>query len=119
MKFLLKIFISTLAVLVSAYLLPGVEIVNNNFGTAVLVAIVLAFLNSVVRPILVFLTIPISVFTLGFFLLVINAGMILLASRVVDDFKVKGFWPALWFSIIMTVITWIFERIQKRSEERN
>jgi putative membrane protein len=118
MNFIIKILISTLAVLVSAYLLPGVEIRNNNFGTAAVVALVLAFLNSVIRPLLILLTIPITFFTLGLFLLVINAGMILLAAKLIDDFVVTGFWPALWFSIIMSVITSIFEAIQRREDRR-
>ena len=79
MDFIIKIIISTLAVLISSFLLPGVRIEDNNFFTALLVAVVLAFLNAVVKPIMVILTIPITIVSLGLFLIVINALIILLA----------------------------------------
>lgn len=116
MKFILQLIISTLAVLITAYLLPGVEIVGNNFFTALLVAAVLSFLNGVVKPIMIVLTIPITFFTLGFFLLVINALMILLAAELVDGFHVDGFWWALLFSFILSIVTSILESIKKRDE---
>ena len=116
MKFILQLIISTLAVLITAYLLPGVEIVGNNFFTALLVAAVLSFLNGVVKPIMIVLTIPITFFTLGFFLLVINALMILLAAELVDVFHVDGFWWALLFSFILSIVTSILESIKKRDE---
>jgi putative membrane protein len=116
MKFIVKILISTCAVLVSAWLLPGVNITNNNFGSAILVALVISFLNAVVKPILVVLTIPITFVTLGLFLLVINALIILFADYLVEDFEVTGFWPALFFSIILSLVNSLFERIQKRTE---
>ena len=118
MNFFVKIMISTLAVLITSMLLPGVEIAENSFITALIVAVVLAFLNSVVKPILVLLTIPISVVTLGLFLVVINAGIILLADKIVDGFHVKSFWWALLFSIILSMVSSIFEGI-KSKDERN
>jgi putative membrane protein len=120
MKFIIQLIISTLAVLISAYLLPGVEIVGNSFFTALIVAAVLSFLNGVVKPIMIVLTIPITVVTLGFFLLVINALMILLASKLVEGFHVNGFWWALLFSFILSIVTSILESIKKRDEgQRN
>jgi putative membrane protein len=99
-------------------LLPGVSIEENSFLTALLVALVLAFLNAVVKPILIFFTIPITVVTLGLFLVVINAGIILLADKLVDGFHVKNFWWALLFSIILSIVSSIFEGI-KRNDDRN
>lgn len=116
MKFIIQLIISSLAVLISAYLLPGVEIVDNNFITALIVASVLAFLNAVVKPIMIILTIPITFVTLGFFLLVINALMILLAAKIVDDFKVQGFWWALLFSLILSIVTSILESLGNTKE---
>jgi putative membrane protein len=116
MRFIIQLIISTLAVLITAYLLPGVEIVDNNFFTAVIVAAVLSFLNAVVKPIMVVLTIPITLFTLGFFLLAINAFIVMLASRIVDGFHVKGFWWALLFSFILSITTSILESVKKRDE---
>ena len=118
MKFLTQILISTLAVLITAYILPGVEVKNNNFFSALLVALAIAFLNSFVKPVLILFTIPITFFTLGIFLLVINTLIILLADYMVSDFSVDGFWPALWFSIVLSFINSFFERVQKKSEEQ-
>jgi putative membrane protein len=109
MHFIIKLFISAVAVLITAYFLDGVTITNNQFysgdsielnrfTTALLVAIVLAFLNTIVKPLLTLLSLPITFFTLGLFLLVINAIIILFADKLVDGFKVDGFWTALWFS---------------------
>jgi putative membrane protein len=116
MKFLIQLVISTLAVLISSYILPGVSIKDNSFFTALVVAAVLAFLNAVIKPIMIILTIPITVVTLGLFLLVINALMIMLAAKIVDGFKVDGFWWALLFSLILSLTTSILESIKKRDE---
>lgn len=116
MNFIVKLIISTLAVLITAYLLPGVEIVDNNFFTALIVAAVLAFLNAVVKPVMIILTIPITFVTLGFFLLVINALMILLAAKIVDGFHVDGFWWALLFSVILSIVTSVMESIGRKNE---
>jgi len=119
MRFIIQLIISTLAVLISAYLLPGVEIVGNNFFTALIVAAVLSFLNGVIKPIMIILTIPITVVTLGFFLLVINALMILLAAKLVEGFHVDGFWWALLFSLILSIVTSLLEGFKKRDESAN
>ena len=107
MKFLIKILVTGLAVLISSYILPGVNV--DGMLTAVIVAAVLALLNASVKPLLIILTIPITIFTLGLFLLVINALMILLASKIVPGFTVDGFWYALFFSIVLAIVNGIFE----------
>lgn len=117
MRFILQLIISTLAVLISSYLLPGVRIDDNSFITALVVAAVLAFLNTVVKPVMIVLTIPVTIFSFGLFLLVINAFMILLTERLVDGFHVDGFWWALLFSFILSIITSLLESIKKRDEE--
>lgn len=117
MKFIVQLIISSLAVLISAYFLPGVDIVDNNFITALIVAAVLSFLNAVVKPIMIILTIPITFITLGLFLLVINALMILLAAKIVDDFRVNGFWWALLFSLILSIVTSILESLGNTKEK--
>ncbi len=121
MKTIVKIIISAIAVMISQYLLPGVHVAN--FTTALLVAVVLSVLNSILKPILIVLTIPITFFTFGLFLLVINAGIILLASHIVaefkmDGFKVDGFWWALAFSIILSLVTGILESFNKKEPKR-
>jgi putative membrane protein len=116
MDFIIKIIISTLAVLISSFLLPGVRIEDNNFFTALLVAVVLAFLNAVVKPIMVILTIPITIVSLGLFLIVINALIILLASKLVSGFHVNGFWWALLFSLILSMVTSILESLKQKDQ---
>ena len=118
MKFILQLIISTLAVLIASYILPHVSIENNSFLTALVVAAVLSFLNSVVKPIMILLTIPVTIFSFGLFLLVINAAIILLASHLVEGFHVDGFWWALLFSFILSIVTSILEGIKKKDEHQ-
>jgi len=113
-RFIARILVSGLVVLITSYLLPGVHL--DNFITAVLVALVLAVLNAFVKPLLIILTLPITVFTLGLFLLVINAFLILLASHLVNGFQVDGFWWALLFSIILSLISSFFESQRRQAE---
>ncbi len=102
MNFLIRLLVSALAAMLTAYLLPGVKI--DNFITALILALVLAVLNLLVKPVLIILTLPVTIVTLGLFLLVINAIIILFAAKLVSGFRVDGFWWALLFSIVMTVI---------------
>ena len=111
MRFLVKILISSLAILVTAYILPGVHL--DNYLIAILVAAVLSFLNAFVKPLLVILTIPATIVTLGLFLVVINALIVMLADYIVDDFEVTSFWWALLFSLVLSLVTSIFESIDK------
>lgn len=128
MNFLIKLLISTIAVIITAYFLDGVTIGNNQFITtdsmqlnrfitALLVAIVLAFLNNMVKPVLTILSLPITFFTLGLFLLVINAIIILFADKLVDGFKVDGFWTALWFSLVLSLVSSLLDLFKGRDKE--
>lgn len=99
---LMRIIISSLLVMLLANILPGVYV--DSFLTSVLVAIVLAILNIFVKPLLVILTIPLTVFTLGLFLLVINGLIILLCEQIVGGFHVKSFGTALLFSLILSFL---------------
>ncbi len=103
MKILLKIIISAISIIITAYLLPGIHV--KDLFTSLIVAIVLALLNGFIKPILIILTIPVTILTLGLFLLVINALMILIAGNLVAGFVVDGFWWALLFSIILSLIS--------------
>ncbi|SHM36104.1 putative membrane protein [Chitinophaga jiangningensis] len=103
MGFLLRILVSAIAAMFTAYLLkPAVKV--DSFVTALILALVLAILNALVKPLLVLLTFPVTIVTLGLFLFVINAVIILLAAKLVPGFKVDGFWWALLFSIVMTIV---------------
>lgn len=103
MNFLIRLLITAIVAFGLSYLLPGIQI--DSFVTALILAIVLAILNTLVKPLLVILTLPITIITLGIFLLVINALIILLAAKLVDGFHTDGFWAALLFSIVLSVTT--------------
>ena len=92
--------------MLSAYLLPGVHV--ENYGYALLVALVLAIANVIVKPILIIFTIPLTILTLGLFLLAINAMIILIVDYFVPGFEVDGFWWALAFSLILSVFNSLF-----------
>lgn len=100
---LLTWVLSAAALLAAARLVPGVHLAS--FGTALVVAVVLGLLNAIVRPLLVFLTLPLSVVTLGLFLLVINGAMVLLAARFVDGFAVDGWWPAVLMAVVVSLVS--------------
>ena len=112
MNFIVKLLLGAVSVLIGAYILPGVHV--ENFWVALVVAGVLALLNAVLKPILVFLTIPLTILTLGLFLLVINAIIILLADGLIGDFSVDGFWWAMGFSLLLSVLTSLFNDLADR-----
>ncbi|WP_037322029.1 phage holin family protein [Salegentibacter sp. Hel_I_6] len=101
MNFILRILLTALAVVILAKFLPGVEV--EGYLTAIIVAVVLAILNLIVKPILVLFTLPVTILTLGLFLLVINAIIILLADAFVSGFGVSGFFIALLFSLLLSL----------------
>ncbi|KGL59945.1 MULTISPECIES: phage holin family protein [unclassified Polaribacter] len=101
MKTFLKILLTALAVIVLANILPGVTVTS--YVTAIIVAVVISLLNMFVRPLLVFFTLPATIVTLGLFLFVINAIIILLADKLIDGFAVSGFFTAFFFSILLSI----------------
>lgn len=103
MSIIAHLLISALAVYLTAWLLPGISV--KSFWTAIGVSIVIAILNVLVKPLLTLLTIPVTVVTLGLFLFVIDALIILLAGKLLSSFHVDSFWWALLFSIIVTFVT--------------
>lgn len=100
---LVNLLVSSIAVFVSAKILPGIKV--ENFWTAVIVAIVFGLVNVLVKPLFVFLTLPITILTLGIFALFINAIMILLVSRIVPGFKVEGLLWAFIFGIVLSIVS--------------
>jgi putative membrane protein len=101
--------IGTISILCAAYIVPGIKI--ERLSSAVWAAAALGLLNLLLRPILVFLTFPITMVTLGLFLIVINALMIMLAGEIVKGFKVDSFWSALWASLVISVVGFIARMI--------
>ncbi len=112
MAILVKWVLSAVGVLIAAYILPGVAVTS--FWTALIVAAILAVLNAILRPILVVLTIPITIVTLGLFLLVINALIILLTDSLISGFEVSNFWWALAFSLLISVLGALFDDVAER-----
>jgi len=102
MNTLLKILLTALAVFFLAAVLPGVSV--ENYISAITVALVIGLLNIFIRPIIVLLTLPATIFSLGLFLIVINAGIILLADKFVDGFMIAGFFDALVFSVLLSIL---------------
>lgn len=107
---LISWLITALAIFVTAQLLSGITV--KGFGSSMVVAVVLGLVNAVIRPILIFFTLPINFLTLGLFSFVINALMVMLVGQLVPGFEVKSFWWALLFSIVLSlvqgVLFWIF-----------
>ena len=116
MNFFLRILLSSVAVLIVSYILPGVGV--DSFLTAIVLAVVLSLLNFVVKPLLIVFTIPLTILTLGLFLLVINALIILLADSIVPGFYVDGFWWALLFSLLLSLTNSLLAELSGKSEQR-
>lgn len=110
MNILINWLVMTIAVIVSAYILPGVTL--SGFGAALLVALVLGLLNVFIKPLLLILTLPINILTLGLFTFVINALIILMVSALVPGFKVGGFWIALLFSIVLSIVLYLINKVK-------
>lgn len=99
---LIRFILYVVSIFITAYVLPGVHL--SSIGTAVVLAVVLGLLNILLKPVLIILTLPITILTLGLFTLIINALLILLASRIVPGFSVDGFVWAIMFAIILSLV---------------
>lgn len=114
LNLLIRLVISAIAIVIAAFLLSGVSV--EDYWAALIVAAFLAILNSTVRPILIILTIPVTIFTLGLFLLLINALMVMIAAYFIDSFIVVNFWWALAFSLILSILNGLFSGMAKKEE---
>jgi putative membrane protein len=131
MRFVLRVLVTAAALAVAAWLIDGIRFDGPSSGwdeirekilPLLLVALILSVINAFVRPILTILSIPFIIVTLGLFLLVINAGMLLLTSWLAEGldigFEVTGFWPAVGGAIVITVVTWILDGFVQSRDER-
>ena len=117
MRFIIKVLFTAFAVMLAAYLMnPHIIVVG--YTTGLLVAFTLAILNALVRPILLFISIPATILSLGLFIFVINAMIVLLAAYLIDStkFRVDGFWWALLFSLVVSFISSILNGFIKKDE---
>ncbi|WP_338731813.1 phage holin family protein [Mangrovimonas cancribranchiae] len=115
MKLILKLLLNALAVVLLSKLLSGVNV--DSYLTATIVALVLAILNLFVKPILVLLTLPVTVVTFGIFLLFINAFIILIADKLIEGFSVSSVWIAILFSILLSILQSILHSLLKDDEK--
>ena len=109
MKFLIDLLIRALVLLLTTYIVPGFHI--DSYTTAVIVALVLAILNLLVKPLLVLLTLPVTIVTLGLFYFVINAVLLIIASKVIDGFRIDSFGTAILASIVIAVLSSILNTL--------
>lgn len=111
MQLVISLVVNTLAVLIASYILPGVKV--DSISTAFVVAVVLGVINTFLKPVLLILTLPITILTLGLFALIINAFLVLLVSSIVPGFRVEGFLWALIFSLVLTLVTSFLSSLTK------
>jgi putative membrane protein len=102
---LLRWLITTIAVLTIPYVVSGVQV--NGIGSALFAAAILGILNAIVRPLLIILTLPLTIFTLGFFILVINALLFQIAGAIVPGLEVASFWSAFFASLLVSIVSWL------------
>ena len=112
MKWIVGLLVNGFAVWLTAILLPGVSL--SGFGAAIIVAVVLAIANVLVKPVLVLLSLPITVLSLGFFIFVIDAILVLVVSNIIPGFHVGGFWTALFFAVILGIIGSILQAVKEK-----
>jgi len=109
MSLLINLLLSTIAVMATAYVLPGVNV--DSFWTALVVAIALGIVNAILKPILIILTLPITILTLGLFTLVINALLVLLVTAFVPGFQVNGLLWAIIFGLVLSIVSGFLHKI--------
>ena len=113
MRFIINLLLTAVAVYILSKLLEP-HVVIDSFSTAIIFAIVLALLNAIVKPLLIILTLPLTIVTLGLFLLVINVIIILLADNFVSGINIDGFWWALIFGLLLSVLSSALQNLGKR-----
>jgi putative membrane protein len=112
LRLLLVWLVNALALLAVSYLMPSVQVTS--FGAALAAALVLGLVNAVIRPILVVLTLPVTVLTLGLFILVINGALFLAVANLLEGFQVAGLWPAILGAILFSIVSWLLSALVLR-----
>src|SRR5262245_38590790 len=105
MRFLVRLLLNALAIAVAAYLVPGVVLTGP--GPAILAGIILGFVNAIIRPVLIILTLPFTLLTLGLFIFVVNAICFALTAALVPGFDLSGFWAAFFGALLVTIVSWV------------
>ena len=105
MRFLIRLVLNGIAIIVAAYFVPGLTL--SGPGAALVAGAILGFVNAIVRPVLFLLTLPVTLLTLGLFIFVLNAACLGLTAAVVPGFDIESFWGALFGALIVTIVSWI------------
>ncbi len=113
MKIFIHLLVSTMAILIATYIVPGATV---TLVSALVLAVVLGIINVFIKPIVKLITLPLTIITLGIFSLIVNALFIILAAKIVPGFSVAGFWTAFWFSIVLSLINALFNWLQDSKE---
>lgn len=117
MKFILRLLVTAALAFILAQVLTGIHV--KDYGTAILFALVLAILNALIRPLLILFTLPLTLITFGLFLFVVNTIVVLMASSLVDGFKIDSFWWGLLFSLLLSFLTsWLFRQEDKQQDNK-
>lgn len=114
MYFVIRVIANAAAILIAAYLVPGIHVEDG--GTVLVAGFALGVINALVKPVLTILTLPLTLITLGLFLFVLNAACLGLAAYLVRGFSVDGFWPALLASLIISFVSWILTGLMTRRD---
>lgn len=117
MKLIARWLLTALALLGITYFVTGIRV--DNFYAALIAALVLGLVNALIRPVILVLTLPFNIITLGLFTLIVNALMFWFASSIVKGFHVAGFWPAFWGAILMWVFNWFINGLLSRSGSKD
>lgn len=113
MRWIITWLINTVALFALPYLMTSIRV--SSFGTALIAALILGLINTLIRPVLVLLTLPVTVLTLGLFIVVINGLMFWMVSRLVEGFEVASFWAAMGGAILYSIISWALSTLIMRS----
>src|SRR4029079_12010054 len=116
MRFLARVLFNAVAIGVAAWLVPGVQLAGP--GPAIIAGILLGFVNALVRPILILLTLPFTLLTLGFFLFIVNAICFALTAALVPGFDLSGFFAAFVGALVVTIVSWVLNALLADSSDR-
>jgi putative membrane protein len=111
-SFLIRAVVSALALWLAAVLVPGIGF--SGVGSLILAALLLGLVNALVKPVVLVLTLPLTILTLGLFLLVVNAAMLGLVGALIPGFEVDGFWPALLGALVVSLVSWVAGQVEPR-----
>jgi putative membrane protein len=112
MRFLVRVLAAAVGLWLASQIVPGIYV--RDYGTLAAAALLLGLINAIVRPIVIILTLPLTIVTMGLFLFVINAAMLGLVSVILPGFHVHGFWPAIFGALVVSLVSWFVAQLEPR-----